>query len=135
MKKSESQQVAVRHLGYRKLDHIIYNCSASVPLYPEQSSTYTQLTECFKNLFETIDAQNHSFYVVALIEADNETVMKEYLLKPWKRVSILQQHGEVFAVPAKFGLRGLSWLVLDHYYLFVHFTYDHRTLLRTFFSK
>lgn len=61
--------------------------------------------------------------------------MKEYLLKPWKRVSILQQHGEVFAVPAKFGLRGLSWLVLDHYYLFVHFTYDHRTLLRTFFSK
>lgn len=61
--------------------------------------------------------------------------MKEYLLKPWKRLSILQECGEVYAVPAKFGLRGLSWLVLDHYYMFIHFTYDHRTLLRTFFSK
>jgi len=60
-----------------------------VPIFLQHSDEYRQLKECYENIFETIEATNNTFYVVALIEAENEVAMKEYLLKPWKRLSIL----------------------------------------------
>ena len=58
--------------------------------------------------------------------------MKEYLLKPHKRIKILQNNdGEINLMRGFNGLRGLAPLIKDKIYMFVHFKYDEHQLIKS----
>jgi hypothetical protein len=62
--------------------------------------------------------------------------MKEYLLKPHKRILLLEKNGgEIFLLEGQNGLRGLSPLISDKYFVFIHFIYDQKCFLKTFYSQ
>jgi hypothetical protein len=47
---------------------------------------------------------------------------------------LAENSGEIFLVDGSAGLRGLSPLISDKYFLFLHLLYDSETLIRTFYK-
>ena len=80
--------------------------------------------------------KNRGIFVVAVFEHEKEQLMKEYLLKPHKRLQILTNNGgEIFLLQGENGLRGISPLISDKYFVFIHFKYDTDTFLRAFVKE
>jgi len=74
--------------------------------------------------------------VATVFEHERDALMKEYLLKPNERLKILSENGgEIFLIEGHAGLRGLSPLISDKYFVFLHFLYDSETLLHTFYKQ
>ena len=80
--------------------------------------------------------KNRGIFVVSVFEHEKEQLMKEYLLKPHKRIQILANNGgEIFLLQGENGLRGISPLISDKYFVFIHFKYDSETFLRGFVKE
>ena len=65
-------------------------------------------------------------------ESSNEVLMKNYLLKPHKRLSLSK--GEIWLVSAQ-GLRECWKFIKDKFFLCIHFVYDSNLILRTIDSE
>lgn len=134
VKKSESKQIGVRHRGYEKLGHCSFQGSYSLNGFLQGTKEYRQIEKIYQGMFE--ENKNRGIFVVAVFEHEKEQLMKEYLLKPHKRLQILTNNGgEIFLLQGENGLRGISPLISDKYFVFIHFKYDTDTFLRAFVKE
>lgn len=93
--KSESKQIDVRDKGYEKLGHVSYQGSYSLNPHGEHTKDYKKVMSFYKQIFE--NPNNQGFFIACVFEQEKECLMKEYLLKPHRRLSILEQNcGEIF---------------------------------------
>ena len=93
--KSESKQVNVRQNGYEKLGHVSYQGSYSLNPLREHTKEYKKIMQFYKSIFENPNYQG--VFIACVFEQEKECLMKEYLLKPYRRLSILEANsGEIF---------------------------------------
>lgn len=69
----------------------------------------------------------NSYLVCTAFESGNEIAMKNYLLKPHKRLEIAK--GQFWVVKSG-GLKECWKFIKDKYFLAIHFIYDEHKLIR-----
>lgn len=85
-----------------------------------------------KSLFENQSIENKSVFIVSAFEHEKECQMREYLLKPHKRIGILKNNaGKIYIIPGQLGIQGLSNIISDKLFAFIHLKYSSNTLFRT----
>lgn len=142
VKKSESKQLNVRDRGYEKLPPIVIQGSYTIPSQgllskDEEDESKLKVDLAIKEVFLSQTAD--TYLVVTAFESPNEVEMKNYLLKPHKRMRIA--NGNFWLVKHTEGDEGKSlrplleslWMfVKDKYFLCVHFCYSADKLISSF---
>ena len=121
MKKSESKQQYVRD-RYEKLAPLVMQGSYHTPKL-QNPAQLLHISEISQRAFFSED----NYLLVTALESGNEVLMKNYLLKPHKRLELCK--GNVWLVKAN-GLSDCWRFIRDKYFLCIHFIYDEKSLIR-----
>lgn len=121
VKKSESKQLHVRST-YDKLAPIVIQGSYHLPKLDSPDSLHSLSLLTRSTFFSP-----RSYFICTAFESANEVSMKNYLLKPHKRLEICKNN--IWVVKSN-GLWDCWKFIKDKYFLCIHFIYDGDTLLR-----
>jgi hypothetical protein len=89
VKKTESEQLGVRDRGYDKLPPLVIQGSYTLPKtdlhqWIDEAATLVQVNNALDRIF--FKAEGEGYLVVTFFESPSVVEMKNYLLKPHKRL-------------------------------------------------